>query len=66
MKGTRVLPQRLPADADPVPEADHVDLYDNLRKIPFDRLEAFFKKNLASSYRFISKSENRKSGSCMK
>jgi uncharacterized protein len=30
-----------------VPDADHVDLYDNLNKIPFDRLEAFFKKNLA-------------------
>jgi fermentation-respiration switch protein FrsA (DUF1100 family) len=30
-----------------VPDADHVDLYDNLSKIPFDRLEAFFKKNLA-------------------
>ncbi|WP_240788509.1 alpha/beta hydrolase [Ramlibacter henchirensis] len=30
-----------------VPDANHVDLYDNLRKIPFDRLEAFFKKNLA-------------------
>lgn len=30
-----------------VPDADHVDLYDNLKKIPFDRLETFFKKNLA-------------------
>jgi fermentation-respiration switch protein FrsA (DUF1100 family) len=30
-----------------VPDADHVDLYDNLRKIPFDRLESFFRKNLA-------------------
>ena len=30
-----------------VPDADHVDLYDNLRKIPFDRLEAFFKQSLA-------------------
>ena len=30
-----------------VPDADHVDLYDNLNKIPFDRLEAFFKQNLA-------------------
>ncbi len=29
-----------------VPDADHVDLYDNLQKIPFDRLEAFFLKNL--------------------
>jgi fermentation-respiration switch protein FrsA (DUF1100 family) len=30
-----------------VPDADHVDLYDDLKKIPFDRLEAFFKQNLA-------------------
>ena len=30
-----------------VPDADHVDLYDNLKKIPFDRLEAFFKRSLA-------------------
>jgi len=30
-----------------VPNADHVDLYDDLRKIPFDRLETFFKQNLA-------------------
>jgi fermentation-respiration switch protein FrsA (DUF1100 family) len=30
-----------------VPDADHVDLYDNLKKIPFDRLAAFFRKNLA-------------------
>jgi uncharacterized protein len=30
-----------------VPDADHVDLYDDVKKIPFDRLEAFFKKNLA-------------------
>jgi uncharacterized protein len=30
-----------------VPDADHVDLYDNLKKIPFDRLEAFFKQSLA-------------------
>jgi hypothetical protein len=28
-------------------DADHVDLYDNLKKIPFDRLEAFFRKNRA-------------------
>jgi fermentation-respiration switch protein FrsA (DUF1100 family) len=39
------------AAADPkqlliVPDADHVDLYDNLKKIPFDRLEAFFRQNL--------------------
>jgi fermentation-respiration switch protein FrsA (DUF1100 family) len=30
-----------------VPDADHVDLYDNLEKIPFDRLEAFFTQRLA-------------------
>ena len=30
-----------------VPDADHVDLYDDLKKITFDRLEAFFKNNLA-------------------
>lgn len=29
-----------------VPGANHTDLYDNLSKIPFDRLEAFFKENL--------------------
>ena len=29
-----------------VPNADHVDLYDQLQKIPFDRLEAFFRQNL--------------------
>ncbi|WP_413170488.1 alpha/beta hydrolase [Burkholderia latens] len=29
-----------------VPDADHVDLYDRLEKIPFDRLEAFFRQNL--------------------
>ena len=29
-----------------VPGADHVDLYDNFEKIPFDKLEAFFKKYL--------------------
>jgi uncharacterized protein len=27
-------------------DADHVDLYDDVRKIPFDRLEAFFKQSL--------------------
>lgn len=26
--------------------ANHVDLYDNLEKIPFDKMEEFFKKNL--------------------
>ena len=29
-----------------VPGADHVDLYDNFDKIPFDKLETFFKNNL--------------------
>jgi fermentation-respiration switch protein FrsA (DUF1100 family) len=30
-----------------VPDANHVDLYDDPRKIPFDRLDAFFRKHLA-------------------
>lgn len=29
-----------------IPDANHVDLYDNLSKIPFDRIESFFKNNL--------------------
>ncbi len=29
-----------------VPDADHVDLYDNFEKIPFDKLETFFKDAL--------------------
>lgn len=29
-----------------IPGASHVDLYDNMQKIPFDKLENFFKKNL--------------------
>lgn len=29
-----------------VKDANHVDLYDNLEKIPFDKIETFFKKNL--------------------
>lgn len=29
-----------------VPDANHVDLYDQMNKIPFDKLEAFFKSNL--------------------
>ncbi|KKX46886.1 hypothetical protein L950_0229420 [Sphingobacterium sp. IITKGP-BTPF85] len=29
-----------------IPGADHVDLYDKKDKIPFDRLETFFKDNL--------------------
>lgn len=29
-----------------VPNADHVDLYDQMDKIPFDKLESFFIENL--------------------
>ena len=29
-----------------VPNANHVDLYDNLDKIPFDKIETFFKTYL--------------------
>lgn len=29
-----------------VPGADHVDLYDNMDKIPFDKMERFFQENL--------------------
>ncbi len=29
-----------------IPEADHVDLYDNMDKIPFEKLDDFFKTNL--------------------
>ena len=29
-----------------VPDAGHVDLYDRMDKIPFDKLEDFFKTNL--------------------
>lgn len=29
-----------------IPDANHVDLYDNLEKIPFDKIEVFFKTNL--------------------
>src|SRR5215207_3762549 len=29
-----------------VPKADHVDLYDRIELIPFDKLETFFKQNL--------------------
>ena len=29
-----------------VPDANHVDLYDNMEKIPFDKIEQFFKENL--------------------
>ncbi len=29
-----------------IPGASHVDLYDNMQKIPFDKLESFFKTNL--------------------
>ncbi|MDN3488648.1 alpha/beta hydrolase [Pseudoalteromonas sp. APC 3694] len=30
-----------------IPDADHVDLYDQMDKIPFDKLTAFFQKSLA-------------------
>ena len=29
-----------------IPDASHVDLYDNLDKIPFDKIDKFFKANL--------------------
>lgn len=29
-----------------IPKADHCDLYDNMEKIPFDKLATFFKENL--------------------
>lgn len=29
-----------------IKDANHVDLYDNLEKIPFDKIEAFYKENL--------------------
>jgi fermentation-respiration switch protein FrsA (DUF1100 family) len=29
-----------------IPEASHEDLYDNLEKIPFEKLGEFFKTNL--------------------
>ena len=29
-----------------IPNAVHTDLYDNMEKIPFDKIEAFFKTNL--------------------
>lgn len=29
-----------------IPDANHVDLYDNVEKIPFDKMEKFFKDNL--------------------
>ena len=29
-----------------VKDANHVDLYDNLKKIPFDKIESFYKENL--------------------
>ena len=32
-----------------IPDAVHVDLYDRMDKIPFDKLTAFFQKNLAAS-----------------
>jgi len=35
-----------PRDPVIVPEADHVDLHEDVKKTPFDRLEALFKQNL--------------------
>ena len=29
-----------------VPDADHVALYDNMEKIPFDKLKQFFNENM--------------------
>lgn len=29
-----------------IPDANHVELYDNMEKIPFDRIEAFFKNHM--------------------
>ena len=31
-----------------VEDANHVDLYDNLKKIPFDKIESFYKEKLHS------------------
>ena len=49
-KGNRVLPETLPETAPKqlliVPGADHVDLYDRMDRIPFDKLAEFFTKNL--------------------
>jgi fermentation-respiration switch protein FrsA (DUF1100 family) len=38
-----------------VPKADHVDLYDRLDKIPFDKLSAFFKLHLIQEENKIAK-----------
>lgn len=32
-----------------IPGANHVDLYDRMDVIPFDKLEIFFNKNLISN-----------------
>lgn len=29
-----------------IPDASHTDLYDNMEKIPFDKIEAFYKEYL--------------------
>lgn len=29
-----------------IPGANHTDLYDNMEKIPFDKIERFLRKNL--------------------
>ena len=36
-----------PKDLVIVPDADHVDLYDDVKELPFDRLDTFFKRSLA-------------------
>jgi fermentation-respiration switch protein FrsA (DUF1100 family) len=33
-----------------IPGADHVDLYDQMGKIPFDKLTAFFQTNLRQAH----------------
>lgn len=43
------LPDKLTGDNKElliIPEANHVDLYDNLEKIPFDKITAFYQENL--------------------
>lgn len=44
MGKTAVGLTKLPPSA--VPGASHTDLYDNLEKIPFDRIEQFYKENM--------------------
>ena len=42
-----------------IPGAVHVDLYDKLDVIPFDKMETFFKKNLKSGVQQQKQSQNR-------